>query len=332
MTGRTSRDVRLGNKGRNSQRGIALLIVLWVMTILMVLALSFSFMVKTDTLSTLSFKGGLERKSIAEAGIERAVTELFYRNAYRDQTVEMEGKEVWKVDGTPQTGKLGNGVYTVRITDESGKVDINAASELVLKTLLLNQGVQAEEADAIVDAIMDWKDEDDLVRLHGAESDYYLSLPNPYKAKNAPFDTVEELLLVKGVTPGLLYGSKEKKGIIDFLTVNSKMNSININAASKEVLMAIPNMTPELADAIISYRETKEIKSLQELKELVGGNYENMSRYVSTTGTNMFTVDSSGSKENEKGVYAIRATVMLSNDAEQTHTFVYYKSPVALGQ
>lgn len=309
--------------------------VLWVLTILMVIVLSFSFMVKTDTLSTLSFKGGMERKLLAEAGIERGIAELYYRNFYRDQTVELEGKEVWKTDGTPYTGKLGNGYYTVSIADESGKIDINMmndASAIIFKSLLSNSGVSIEDAEIIADSVMDWKDEDDLVRLHGAENDYYSSLPNPYKAKNANFDTVEELLLVKGVTSELLYGSKDKKGIISFLTVSSKMDRINVNAAPKEVLMALPNMTPELAEAIVNYRQTKEIKTLQEIQGLVGGDFSSMSRYITTGGTNMFTIDSSGSKENEKGVYAIRATVVLTSGGDQTHTVVYYKSPIALRQ
>ena len=319
-------------KGFGPQEGIALLMVLWVLAILMVIVLSFSFMVKTDTLSTLSFKGGMERKSIAEAGIERGIMELHYRSAFKDQTVELEGTGVWKTDGTPYTGQLGNGRYTVRLTDESGKVDINTASGLVLKNLLLNMGVQAEEADTIVDSIMDWKDVDNLHRLHGAESDYYMSLPNPYKAKDALFDTVEELLLVKGVTSEILYGSKDRKGVINLLTVNAKMDRINVNAATKEVLMAIPNMTPEIAEAIISYRQNKEITDMQEIEGIIGTSDSAMSQYISTGGTNMFTIDSSGSKENEKGIYTIRATVMVATGTDEPHTFVYYKSPLGLKQ
>lgn len=329
-------DLTLRSGDCGSQSGVALILVLWVLAILMVIVLSFSFMVKTDGLSTWSFKGGTERKLIAEAGLERAVMELVYRNTYKDQTVELEGREVWKTDGTPYTGKLGAGYYTVRITDESGKIDINSltdASAIILKSLLTNFGVSGEDADTIADSIMDWRDADDLTRLHGAESDYYQSLPNPYKARNADFETLEELLLVKGMTPEILYGSKDKKGIIDFLTVGSKMASINVNAAPKEVLAALPNMTPEIAEAVINYRQSKEIKDPQELQGIVGGNYQAMAPYVSTAGTDLFTIDSSGSIDTEKGAYTIRATVMLTTGTEdETHTFVYYKSPVVIKQ
>jgi general secretion pathway protein K len=318
-----------------SQSGIALLIVLWVLTILMVIVFSFSFMTRTETLSTASFKGGLERKFIAEGALERAVIELFYRNVYKNQTIEMEGREVWQVDGTPYTGQLGNGTYTISIIDESGKVDINSVSDVVLKNLFLNTGISEEEADIIVDSIMDWKDTDDLHRLHGAENDYYMSLQNPYKAKNARFDSLEELLLVKGVTADILYGNKDRKGMIDFLTVYTKKNKININAAPREVLMAIPNMTPELADSIISSRQTQNQTGTTNIQSILGENYGIMSRYITTSGSNIFSIDASGSRENEKGTYGIRATVILASAIspdELPYKFLYYKKPVTITQ
>ena len=82
----------------------------------------------------------------------------------------------------------------------------------------------------------------------------------PYKAKNRTFDTVEELLLVKGVTPAMLYGDGQRKGIINFLTVYTETTSINVNAAPKEVLLAIPGMTQETVDALLTQRTATDIK------------------------------------------------------------------------
>jgi general secretion pathway protein K len=318
-------------KNGSSQNGIALMTVLWIMTILLVIVFSFSYMARTETLSIISFKGAMERKFIAEAGIERGITELFYRNVYKNQNVELEGKEVWKIDGTSYTGKLGNGHYTIRITDDSGKIDVNNmtdASAIILKNLLTNSGVSAEDADIIADSVMDWTDADDLHRLHGAESDYYMSLPNPYKAKNTPLDTLEELLLVKGMTPEILYGSKDKKGLIDFITISSQASGsqamININAAPKEVLIAIPGMTPEIADGIITFRQNKEMNE-GDMQGILGANYGQAAEYITTGDSNLFTIDAAGYKENEKGVYAIRARVMISGD--NSYRYVYYKSP-----
>ncbi len=307
------------------QEGVALIMVIWVLTILTVIVLSFSFMSRTETYSTVSFKEGIEKKFFAEAGIQRGITELFYRDLYKTQNIEFEGREVWKTNGSPYKGVIGSGYYVVRITDESGKVDINTASDVVLKNLLFNLGVAIEDADIIVDSIMDWKDADDLYRLHGAEDDYYMSLQHPYRAKNADFETLEELILVRGITPEILYGTAEKKGLIDFITINSKTNTININAAPKEVLVSIPGITNEMAEFIIEYRENKEIENLEEIHDILGENFSIVSPYVSTTGTNTFTIDSVGKKEDKKGGYGIRAIVQITGINE--YSYLYYKSP-----
>ena len=309
-----------------SQDGIALLLVLWVLTILMVIVMSFSYMTRTETYATLSFKEGIENKFLAEAGIERGIMELFYRNHYKDQIVEIDNLGVWKTDGSPYEGQIDAGSYTVKIVDESGKVDINTTSDVVLKNLLMNMGIRMEDADTITDSIMDWKDSDDLHRLHGAESDFYMSLPNPYKAKNARFDTIEELLLVKGMTPDILYGTPERTGIMLFLTVKANSNTININAAPKEVLAAIPGSSPEIADSIISYRQNKEIQDIQDVAGILGSNLNIMIPYLSTEESGTFTIDAFGHKGAPQRRYAIRATVVIS-DTEETHRYLYYKSP-----
>jgi len=316
-----------------SRKGIALLLVLWVLTILMVIVLSFSFMARTETQATLSFKDGIEKKFIAEAGIERGIMELFYRNVFKDQSIEFEGREVWKTDGRLYSSNIGDGYYTVSITDESGKVDINTVSDVVLKNLLINIGVQEEEVDTIVDSIMDWKDPDDFHRLHGVESDYYMSLPNPYKAKNANFNTVEELLLVKGMTPEILYGSvsgEEKRGLIDFVTVNSKRREINVNAAPKEVLMGIPGVTPEVADTIINYRQTNEIENIFFVEGIPVESLDLIEPFINISGSNTFSIEAVGYKGSEKGGYAIKATVVIAGN--NNYRYVYYKSPANIKQ
>jgi general secretion pathway protein K len=307
------------------QDGIALLMVLWVLTILMVIVLSFSFMTRTETQATVSFKEGVERKFLAEAGIERGIMELFYRAINKNQALVLEGTEIWNIDGTPYSAQLGDGSYTVRVVDESGKLDINRVSDILLKNLLMNSGIEEQDADIVVDSILDWRDQDDLHRLHGAEDDYYSSLPNPYEAKDDKFDTLEELLLVRGMTPEILYGTSERKGIINFLTVHSNTNRININAAPKEVLMAIPGMSSEFADSIIDIRSTSEIRNLGELG-ITGENYSIVMPYVATTGSNAYTIEAVGSREKDEGGYAIRATVVVTGNNK--YRYVYYKSPI----
>lgn len=304
-----------------SQKGIALMMVLWVLTILMVIVLSFSFAARTETHSTLIFKEGIENKFLAEAGLERGIMEIFYRR----QNLNIEGSDVWAIDNKPYAVQLGEGNCTVKIADEAGKVDINATSDVILKNLLMNLGVQGEKLDIIVDSIMDWKDADDLHRLHGAESDYYMSLPNPYKAKNANFDTLEELLLVKGITPEILYGNGERKGIIDYLTVHSKMNFISVNNAPREVLMAIPGITNEIADMIINYRKIKKIINLQE-----AGVPPQSMQYFSIIETNTYAVEAVGYKTDERKGHATKAVVAI--EGNNKYKYLYYKSPANISR
>jgi general secretion pathway protein K len=313
----------------NNHRGIALLTVLWVLTVLMVIVFSFSYMARTETLSTLSFKEGMEKKFLAEAGIQRGILELFYRKVNLNKILT-EDQAVWIVDGRPYSGQIGDGNFNVKIFDESGKLDINTAPELLLRNLLGTLGIEGTTLDTIVDSILDWKDKDDLHRLNGAESDYYLSLPNPYKAKNSDFETLEELLLVKGVTREILYGDGKKKGLIDFLTVFGKTNKVNINAASKEVLMSIPGITPEMVEEIINYRQNQEIKNIQEIGGSVVQNQALILPYISFGQGNTFTIDSSGFKERPQSGYGIRATVTLL--ANNKYIILYYKTPVTLKQ
>ncbi len=315
------------NRARNaleSRNGIALLMVLWVLTVLMVIVLSFSYMARTETNSTFAFKEGIEKKFLAEAGVEKGIVEIFYRL----QNLNIEGSETWKTDGTPYDGQVGDGAYTVRITDESGKIDLNTlndSSGIILKNLLIHSGVKETEADTIVDSILDWKDPDELHRLHGAESDYYSTLQTPYKAKNSNFDTVEEVLLVKGMSPEILYGDSERKGIIGFLTVSSRTATVNINAAPKELLTAIPGITPEVADAIIDFRADKRISNLQEV-----GVQPQSAPFIGFSDSSTFSIMSVGHKGDEKKGHAVKATVTIEGNSN--YRFVYYKSPVSKAQ
>ena len=109
--------------------------VLWVLTILMVIVFSFSYLARTESFSSRAFKEGWENKFLAEAGIERAIMELFYRKQ-NPQNLGEEEQESWRIDGTEQVDALGGGYYRVRLVDESGKIDLNLAPEVILRNLI----------------------------------------------------------------------------------------------------------------------------------------------------------------------------------------------------
>ena len=316
-----------------SRRGIALLIVLWVMTILTVMVFSFSVMTRAESYGTIAFKEGVDKKLLAEAGIERGIMEMIYRSVNREQTVTLEGRELWKTDGTAYTVDMGEGGCVVRVIDESGKISLNGlndSSGIILNNLLIHQGTSPENAAIIVDSILDWKDADDLHRLSGAENDYYKTLSNPYKAADKDFETPEELILVRGVTSGILYGTGQTKGIMPFLTAYGKTNRININAAPKEVLAALPGMDAAALDRIMEFRASSEIPAEGAFREMLGAAYPQMASYVgfASNEQGVFSVEATGYKETPKKGYSILATVAF--DGPRQYRYVYYKSPVEI--
>ena len=112
----------------------------------------------------------------------------------------------------------------------------------------------------ILDSIQDWRDANEEHRLNGAESDYYQSLPVPYRSKNADFDAVEELLQVQGVTREILYGRPDTPGLIEYLTVWGT-GAVNVNTASPAVLRAL-GYAPAEVDLLVGRRPYVDLTSL----------------------------------------------------------------------
>ena len=318
-----------------SRRGFALMTVMWVIVVLSAIVLSFAVMARTETYATMAFKESRERKFLAEAGVQRAIMELLYRKATKNQKDVTMDEDFLRVDGTPYVRELGAGRYAYSVVDETGKISINTltdASGIVLNNLLRNLGSTEEEANIIVDSILDWKDEDNITRLNGAEDDYYMSLPNPYHARNANLETLEELLLVRGMTHDILYGNDTRKGLINFITIYAGDTTlINMNAAPRDVLFAIPGMTVPVAEAIIAQRTSGGTIGEQDGMAIVGENYSEISHYASfAQESSTYTIEASGLKGQEKLGYSLKATVLL-NDSGQFQ-YLYYKSPSVKGQ
>jgi len=315
----------------NTRSGVALLIVLWVITILVVLVMSFTLLTRTEANSTVFFRDNVQKKLFAEASLERAIMELHFRQVYKDQSIILEGGETARIDGRNYDATIGTGRYSYRLFNESGKINLNrmgARSGVILNNLLVNLGVAKEKADVIVDSILDWIDTDDLKRINGAESEYYQSLPNPYKAKNGRLDTLEELLLIKEMSPDILFGTKEQKGLINFVTIYSTTVRVNINAAPKEVLMAMPGMTEDIVNRIIDLRESTEFKTVRDIQSVAGINYSSLVRFVDVTESNVYTIESVGFQRDEKKGFGIRAVVSVESGG--IPRYVYYKSPAEI--
>jgi hypothetical protein len=133
---------------------------------------------------------------------------------------------------------LGAARFSYRITDETARLNLNRLTPALLDRLLLLLGVEKTARDIIVDSVQDWRDPDEEHRLNGAESDYYLALPTPYRSKNGDFDDVDELLQVRGVTPALLRGRPDAPGLGDYLSIAGS-GTMNVNTVSPTVLRTL---------------------------------------------------------------------------------------------
>jgi general secretion pathway protein K len=223
-----------------SQRGVALVLVMWASILLAVVASSFIFDRRSEAMVVANSVSIARARAAADAGVERAVFE-----AYRVDNAP----ETWKRDGAVHDWSFDGAAVRVGMRDESAKIDINTASDALLRGLFVSAGLPDEQADALLDAVLDWRDADTLKRLHGAEEDDYKAAGLSYRPANAPFQAIEELQLVLGMRPEVY------RRIAPSITIYSRQRGVNPQVASREVLLAIPGVTPDIADAYIAQRE-----------------------------------------------------------------------------
>ena len=221
-------------------RGVAFVLVLWVIAMLSILLGSFSLIARTENLQARHLFDTTQARYAAEAGLNLAVYELR----------KSDPAARWVGDGRPYTFGYGDAEIEVRITDDSGKIDINAADESMLANLFTARGVPLDKAQALADAVLDWRDPDDLARPNGAEIAEYKAAGLPYGPKNAPFDTVSELQQVFGMDYAL-YEQLEPS-----LTIYSGRAAPNAAFASAETLAAMyPDASPEQLQQLIQQRQ-----------------------------------------------------------------------------
>lgn len=221
-----------------NQQGIALVLVLWVALLMSIIAGSFALSARTESVQSRILFNKAQARYLAEAGLHRAVFEL--RNP--------DPETRWIADGRNYAMELDGAQIEIKITDESGKIDLNQANEELLVGLFASVGVEFDEALALVDKIKDWKDADEEISLAGAEDDDYFAAGYRHGAKDAPFDTVPELIQVMDIDYELY------RKIEPALTVYSGRNNVNLAFAPRAVLMAIDGVNGQMADEYISQR------------------------------------------------------------------------------
>jgi len=158
---------------------------------------------------------------------------------------------------------LGNGRFAVALTNLNARLDLNQADPEALVGLF-SQFAPPAAARAVVDALQDWRDADDLVRAEGAESDAYLRAGSPYVPRNAPLTRLDEFRRVRGVTESLALA------VAPYVTVYGDWR-IDINAAPESVLAAVPGIGTVNARAVVSRRSAGGVfASVSEVESFLG--------------------------------------------------------------
>jgi general secretion pathway protein K len=230
------------------------------------------------------------------------------RNLLTENKKELRSIRPWAPGSRPYSIQIGEKNCKVFISDEGGKININKITDenkVNFTHFLISHKIDRITAETITDSLLDWVDADDLQRMSGAEKEYYASLQEPYEPRNAPFESVEELALVKGVTPQIF------QKIRDHLTIYGS-GKINVNFASREVLCHVPMITPDAAEAIIQLRRKQRgIESLDHLKDIlsrhgvIGKDYQKIINYFTVSDSSYLTIHSIAFSDNGKSSYKV---------------------------
>ena len=240
----------------HSMHGSVLLYVVWAVLLLSVFATS----VASQVVAAINLSDRLADQ-LQSSYITHAAVSFLTRALAADRTQAVDGlHEMWSDNPAVfSTHELAGGTFTVMhrapdsdeprygMVDEDGKLSLNAAPAAVLAGLMeAVGGLREQEAQEVAVAIEDWRDTDDVERPDGAESIYYRSLRDGYDCKNGPLENVEELLLIRGVTPDVY------ERVRPYVTVYGS-GRLNLNTASTPVLQAL-GLSAEGIEGFTQYR------------------------------------------------------------------------------
>jgi general secretion pathway protein K len=268
-----SSKVRKGSHLRKTNQGAALLAVLWLVAGLSAIALTIANTVRGETERSSTDSDGLKAYYLAAGAIDRMLL-------YMEQPGSFQNPDKTPVI-QPTTRVLAldfpTGVVTGEIIPETSKLDVNKSSPKELLNLLLALGQDPAQAEQTVAGILDWRGGSDGGSLTAFDQ-YYMSLTPSFKARHASLQEIEELSLVRGVTPDLFYGSYTRNaqgqlvphaGLRDCLSVYGSQGSLDVNTVEPEVMQAV-GIPPEIAAAIYSLRRAAPIRTMEQLAPFRG--------------------------------------------------------------
>jgi competence ComEA-like helix-hairpin-helix protein len=298
------------------RRGSILVGLLWCVALLSLVVIGVLHTARIDMLVGKNYGDRIQARYLALAGVEKAEA-LLYQNARdRSRSTKNHSGEFYNEPQQFRDVSFGRGVFSVfrrgrddegngviyGVSDEESRLNVNSADTNELSKL---DGMRTDIAAAIVD----WRSSGNSLTPGGAGPDYYSSLQPPYLPRNAPFETVRELLMVRGVTADLLLGKDtHQNGFFDpgedlsaadsrsggsladadagwagILTVDSQIKNVNaagqdrvnVQNADQTELTQVRGITPAIASAIVAYRGRNQFQSIADLLDVTPAQNQN---------------------------------------------------------
>lgn len=227
----------------SKQKGFALVLVLWVLSLMTIMAGSFALSMRREVSIIAGIRSNAQALAIAESGI--AMAQMMLLNPEQSQRWRTDGS-IYQIDYTSSEQDVAS--VRIQIQSETGKIDLNQADQNLLQALMHHAPVEEEQQTKIVNAIQDWRDPDDLVHIDGAEKKEYQDAGLSYRPRNQPFQSIEELQLVLGVDAQVF------QWIEPLITIYSGQAQVNLQLAAKDVLQVIPGLDADLLEEFMVAR------------------------------------------------------------------------------
>ena len=272
-----------------SQQGMALVLVLWLVVLLSVLATGHARNARTETSLVSRQIESAQARALAEAGAQRAILDLLAPGSARQ----------WPVNGSVSSFTFDGHEISVAIRDASGLLDLNSASSQMLGTFISATGVDQMTQQSIVDAILDWRDADNLTHLNGAEDDDYRAAGLSWTARDDAFVSVDELSYVAGMTRDIF------DQISPYLTVYSEQSGVSLEYAPPFLISALTG------------QEIEVIEDLAAARKQVGDQSRSGTFHIYVSAT-------IGDRTN----FSLEAVVRLFSDDEHPFAVLYWREPM----
>ena len=289
----------------HKDRGGALLAVLWLSAALTAIVFSVANTVRAEAERTSTAVDGTRAYYLATGGLERAVFYIELGASYRNP----DGSPKYFEPGMPRLHfEFPGGVADVEIIPEASKMSVNESKPEELARLATVLGAHPAQAQQVAAAIVDWRSPAPG-GLSLFDQMYMAGVPS-FRARHASVEEIEELLLVKGMTPDLFYGNvvrdaegrlQPRAGLRDCLSVYGSPGAVDVNTAEPAVLVTV-GVPPQTVAAIVGRRRALPFKSMEEVVAFTQGALGSSAGRLMTGGGTIFTLRSTGRMRVQHGV------------------------------